>query len=70
MEGCLNTSRGLSSGAVFGRPRVMSHKDVTKVVCYIYVQLSSIIEKIPNTKIRKLPAKRTTRHGPAGCGDV
>jgi hypothetical protein len=31
------------------RTIVMSHKYVTKVVWYILVQLSSLIEKIPST---------------------
>jgi galactitol-specific phosphotransferase system IIC component len=29
----------------------MPHKNVTKVVWYIFLQLSSLIEKIPSTKL-------------------
>jgi hypothetical protein len=31
----------------------MSHKYITKVVWYVFVQLSSLIKKIPSTKIGK-----------------
>jgi hypothetical protein len=37
----------------------MSHKYVTKVVWYILAQLSSLIEKIPSTKILK---SQITKH--------
>jgi len=31
------------------KPSVMPHKNVTKAVWYILVQLSSLMEKIPST---------------------
>jgi hypothetical protein len=49
----------MNMGMGMRKPSVASRKNVTKAVWYILVQLSSLIEKILNTKILK---SQITKH--------